>query len=263
MGQVFWQVDAFAEEPFAGNPAGVMLLDQPAEPGFMQSFAAEMNLSETAYLWPESGSYRLRWFTPAAEVALCGHATLATCHVLYSQGMLPPGAPVVFMTQSGELRARRLADGRIELDFPANPPEEAPAPQGLAEALGAKPLLVAKSRFDYLALLADAATVRGLAPNSLALKSVEARGVMVTAAGDRPGVDFVSRFFAPRVGIDEDPVTGSAHCALTPFWAARLGKKEMNAYQASRRGGFLGVRLGDKRVYLAGRAVTVFKGELA
>jgi len=255
-----FQVDAFAHKPFTGNPAAVCLLDAPADPVWMQSVALEMNLSETAFLVPQVDGYNLRWFTPAVEVDLCGHATLASAHMLWETGRLDPEAEARFQTHSGLLTARKV-DGWIELNFPATPPAEWPIAQGLEKALGGAVRYLGKSRFDYLVEVESAQVVREMKPNFAALRSLPVRGVMVTAAGDE-GYDFVSRFFAPGAGVDEDPVTGSAHCCLAPYWAAKLGKQEMRAFQASPRGGVVRVRLGEDRVYLQGQAVTVLRGEL-
>lgn len=258
-----WQVDAFTDRPFAGNPAAVCLLEAPADQAWMQAVAAEMNLSETAFVRPVDGGFDLRWFTPQVEVDLCGHATLATAHVLWSEGLLPPGRAARFHTRSGLLGAALGDGGWIELDFPAEPASPAPAPPGLIEALGARPLAVAKNRLDYLVEVASPEEVAGLAPDMALLGQVACRGVMVTSPGGGAQVDFVSRFFAPAVGVAEDPVTGSAHCCLGPYWQQRLGKDELGAYQASARGGHLRVRVLGRRVGIAGQAVTVFRGELA
>jgi predicted PhzF superfamily epimerase YddE/YHI9 len=257
MGLSLWQVDAFAAAPFAGNPAAVCLLDRPRDDAWMRNVAAEMNLSETAFLLPEGAAWRLRWFTPKVEVDLCGHATLASAHVLFGRKGGPGG--IAFLTRSGELRAARRGD-LIELDFPSLPAAEEPPPQGLLEALGATARFAGRSRFDRLLELESEEAVRAVAPDFRALASVDTRGVIVTARGRRH--DFVSRFFCPAVGIDEDPVTGSAHCVLGPFWASRLGRSEMTGFQASARGGEVRVRLEADRVFLGGRAVTVFEGEL-
>ena len=227
----------------------------------MRHVAAEMNLSETAFLVPCDDGFRLRWFTPTVEVDLCGHATLAGAHVLWEEGHLAAGAVARFHTRSGLLLAARRGEW-IELDFPATPPEPAAAPAGLAEALGIRAVWTGRSRFDYLVEAESAAVVREMRPDFTALARAEARGVIVTSGADAPPYDFVSRFFAPAAGIDEDPVTGSAHCALAPFWGARLGKTEMTAYQASARGGVVKVRLAGDRVILGGQAVTVLRGEL-
>ena len=261
MGLTIVQVDAFTSTPFAGNPAAVCVLSGPRDASWMQDVAREMNLSETAFLLAENTGYRLRWFTPAEEVALCGHATLASAHVLWEDGHLAAGAPARFHTQSGLLTAERRGDW-IELDFPATPAAPAPPPAGLAKALGVTARWCGRSKFDYLVELDSEATVRSLEPDFSALRRVEARGVIVTSRAETPGYDFVSRFFAPRVGIDEDPVTGSAHCALTPFWSERLRRSEMTAFQASPRGGVLRVRVAGDRVGLGGQAVTVLRGEL-
>ena len=260
-------VDAFTAEPFAGNPAAVCLLeDEAADPGWMQRVAAEMNLSETAFLRPqgEAGRYGLRWFTPAVEVALCGHATLASAHVLWTEGLAEPGLQLRFDTASGPLAARRDGDGVIWLDFPATPAAPVDPPAGLLEALGGVAARwVGLGRFDYLVELEDEATVRALAPDVRRLAGLGVRGVIVTAAAGGPGGhDFVSRFFAPGAGIDEDPVTGSAHCTLGPFWAERLGRAELTGFQASARGGLVQVRPQGDRVLLGGRAVTVLRGQL-
>jgi len=227
----------------------------------MRHVAAEMNLSETAFLVPCDDGFRLRWFTPTVEVDLCGHATLAGAHVLWEEGHLAAGAVARFHTRSGLLLAARRGEW-IELDFPATPPEPAAAPAGLEEALGIRAVWTGRSRFDYLVEAESAAVVREMRPDFTALARAEARGVIVTSGADAPPYDFVSRFFAPAAGIDEDPVTGSAHCALAPFWGARLGKTEMTAYQASARGGVVKARLAGDRVILGGQAVTVLRGEL-
>ena len=260
-------VDAFTAEPFAGNPAAVCLLeDEAADPGWMQRVAAEMNLSETAFLRPqaEAGRYRLRWFTPAVEVDLCGHATLASAHVLWTEGLAEAGRALRFDTASGPLAARRDGDGVIWLDFPATPAAPVDPPPGLLEALGGGAARwVGLGRFDYLVELEDEAAVRELAPDFRRLTGLGVRGVIVTAAAGGPGGhDFVSRFFAPGAGIDEDPVTGSAHCTLGPFWAERLGRSELTGFQASARGGLVQVRPQGDRVLLGGRAVTVLRGQL-
>jgi PhzF family phenazine biosynthesis protein len=278
-----YQVDAFSARPFGGNPAAVVLLDQaPSSPhgagwpadDWMQAVAAENNLSETAFVARAAdvdGRRGLRWFTPLAEVDLCGHATVASAHVLAETGRLAADPTATFMTRSGELRAAVGADGWIELDFPALPAEilddTSQAPDGLLDALGAPAAVrgVGRSRFDTLVELASAAEVARLRPDAAALRPVPTRGVIVTAAAahDDPDHDFVSRFFAPAVGIDEDPVTGSAHCVLTPYWAARLGRDRMRARQISARGGELRVRvLPEGRVGIAGQAVTVLRGRL-
>jgi len=220
-----------------------------------------MNLSETAFLVRNDDGFDLRWFTPAAEVDLCGHATLAGAHLLWEIGVLDPGAEAVFFTRSGRLTARRQ-DGRIVMDFPAEPPEEAAPPDGLVQALGVAPRYTGRNRMDYLVLVDSQAAVEALDPDMHRLARVDTRGVIVTAeAGDGP-YDFVSRFFAPRLDVPEDPVTGSAHCCLGPFWQQRLGKDELLGYQASARGGTVHVQPTADRVLLGGQAVTVMKGEL-
>lgn len=260
MNTPIWQVDAFASEAFTGNPAGVCLLDEPRSEEWMQNVAMEMNLSETAFLVPEEKEYLLRWFTPACEVILCGHATLASAHVLWSEGIENPASPISFRTlHSGRLAARQV-DGGIELDFPARPPELIPVPGELASALNLEPVLVARDCEDFLVLLPDEAAVRAVAPDFSALRRQTDRGVIVTAPGR--GYDFVSRYFAPAAGIDEDPVTGSTHCCLCPFWAERLGKPNLVGFQASQRGGVVNVELRGDRVLLAGSAVTTLKGKL-
>ena len=262
MPQPIIQVDAFADRAFTGNPAAVCILPAPREEGWMQSVAAEMNLSETAFLHAEEDGWRLRWFTPEVEVALCGHATLATAHVLWEDGHLAEDEVARFHTRSGLLTARRAGEW-IELDFPAKPILDAPAPDGLAEALGVEPVYVGRSHFDVLVEVASEAEVRALKPDFGRLAAVEARGVIVTARADGgAGYDFVSRFFAPRVGVAEDPVTGSAHCVLAPYWASKLGRDELVGFQASRRGGTVRVRAAGDRVHLGGRAITILRGEL-
>jgi len=262
MSTPIYQVDAFTDRPFAGNPAAVCLLDTPRDAEWMRLVAREMNLSETAFLVERSDGYDLRWFTPRVEVALCGHATLASAHILYETGRVSPDREARFHTRSGPLTARR-GDKAIELDFPATPDEPADAPAGLVEALGVVPVYVGRSRFDYLLEVETEEELRRMTPDFARLREVDARGIIVTSRPAAPGPDFVSRFFAPAVGVDEDPVTGSAHCCLGPFWQRRLGRAELVAYQASERGGTLGLRVTDDRVYISGRAVTVLVGELA
>jgi predicted PhzF superfamily epimerase YddE/YHI9 len=262
MGQRIVQVDAFTARPFAGNPAAVCVLPGPADERWMQDVAREMNLSETAFLHREAEGFRLRWFTPTVEVDLCGHATLAAAHVLWEDRLLGPDEPARFRTRSGLLTARRRAVG-IELDFPAEPIGAAPPPDGLAGALGVPVVFAGCNRFDALVEVESEEVVRAVAPDFGRLAAIPVRGVIVTGRSATPGYDFVSRFFAPRVGIDEDPVCGSAHCCLGPFWGARLGKDELVGYQASARGGEVRVRLEGPRVALGGRAVTVLRGELA
>jgi PhzF family phenazine biosynthesis protein len=261
MGLRITQVDAFTDTPFAGNPAAVCLLQAPRDEGWMQSVAREMNLSETAFLVPTADGYDLRWFTPSVEVALCGHATLASAHVLWEDGHLPTARQARFHTKSGLLTGDRAGEW-IELDFPAKREEPALAPAGLAEALGVTPKYVGKNQFDYLVEVDGEVAVRRLTPNHAMLATLPVRGVIVTSRADSAGYDFVSRFFAPGSGVPEDPVTGSAHCALGPYWQSRLGKSDFVAYQASRRGGVVRVRVAGDRVKLGGQAVTVLRGEL-
>jgi PhzF family phenazine biosynthesis protein len=261
MGLRIIQVDAFTDRPFAGNPAAVCVLPGPADEHWMQDVAREMNLSETSFLHRLDDGYRLRWFTPAVEVDLCGHATLAAAHVLWEDGHLPADAPARFHTRSGLLTAAR-GDGWIEMDFPAKSASAAEPPAGLEQSLGVAARSVGRNKFDYLVEVDSEETVRRLRPNFALLESVECRGVIVTGAAAGPPYDFVSRFFAPRAGVNEDPVTGSAHCCLGPFWQRRLGKDELLARQVSARGGDVRVRLRGDRVLLGGKAVTVLRGEL-
>ena len=263
MGLPIVQVDAFTDRAFAGNPAAVCVLSTPAGAEWMQDVAREMNLSETAFLVRQADGFDLRWFTPAVEVDLCGHATLASAHVLWEDGHLAPGTRARFHTKSGALTADRRG-AWIELDFPATHAEPAPAPPGLIEALRVTPPLrfVGRSRFDYLVEVDGEETVRSVRPDFGALAQVDARGVIVTSRAATNGYDFVSRFFAPRAGVPEDPVTGSAHCALAPYWTAKLGTPELVGYQASARGGVVRVRVSGDRVFLSGQAVTVLRGEL-
>ncbi|MGE5278381.1 MAG: PhzF family phenazine biosynthesis protein [Acidobacteriota bacterium] len=265
MSSPLFVVDAFTDRPFSGNPAAVCVLAQDRDEAWLASVAREMNLSETAFLRREGDGWSLRWFTPTVEVDLCGHATLASAHALWETGLADPETPLRFRTKSGALGATPRA-GAIELDFPAEPASPAPAPAGLLEALGAAAArFTGRNRLDYLVELGSEEAVRALAPDfaALARATQPARGVIATAASSSPDRDFVSRYFAPAAGIDEDPVTGSAHCCLGPFWAERLGSAELRGYQASSRGGRVGVRVGPQgRVALIGRAVTISRGEL-
>jgi len=253
-----FQVDAFTTRRFAGNPAAVMPLDRFLADAVMQAVAAENNLAETAFLVPDGGDYRLRWFTPATEVPLCGHATLASAAVVMER--LEPGRnSVVFHSASGPLTVTRTETGYV-MNFPVRPSEPVPAPTGLAEALGAVPVEALVDAFNYMAVLESAQVVRALAPDIAAIARLDRSGVIVTAPGDE-GYDFVSRYFAPAKGIPEDPVTGGAHCALVPYWAKRLGKTEFRAFQASRRGGEILCRLVHDRVELEGSCVFYMEGE--
>ena len=228
-----FHVDAFTDRPFAGNPAAVCLLPSWPADRWLQGVAGEMNLSETAFLVKQPAHFELRWFTPTVEVDLCGHATLASAHVLWHERHAE-GVQIDFSTRSGVLRALRQGD-TIELDFPLKPEETTEAPAGLLAALGVDARYVGRNQFDYLVEVDSEATVRGLAPDFQRLAAVQARGIIVTSRAAKPPFDFVSRFFAPAAGVNEDPVTGSAHCCLGPFWSKRLGKTELSAYQASAR----------------------------
>jgi PhzF family phenazine biosynthesis protein len=256
-----FHVDAFTDRPFAGNPAAVCLLSLWREDQWLQAVAREMHLSETAFLVKQSGQFDLRWFTPAVEVDLCGHATLASACVLWQQGLAKPGEEIHFSTRSGVLRAVRQGD-EIELDFPLKPEGATEAPPGLVEALGVSPSYVGKNQFDYVVEVESEGVLRSMAPDFKKLATVPLRGVIVTSKSSDPEFDFVSRFFAPASGVDEDPVTGSAHCCLGDFWRKRLGKNEFLAYQASARGGVVRVRVTKDRAFLGGKAVIVAKGEL-
>jgi PhzF family phenazine biosynthesis protein len=262
MGQTIFQVDAFTDKPFAGNPAGVCVLPEPRSERWMQDVAREMNLSETAFLLKQEDGFQLRWFTPAAEVELCGHATLASAHILWETEYLQPQEQARFHTRSGLLMAERLDGNWIELDFPAKPEQTTDAPPHLLEALGIQAQYVGVNVFDYLVEVDTEETLRNMQPDITLLAQVPVRGVIVTSRASTPDYDFVSRFFAPRVGVNEDPVTGSAHCCLTPYWSKRLGKNELLAYQASARGGVLRVRNSADRVKIGGQAVTTLRGEL-
>jgi PhzF family phenazine biosynthesis protein len=261
------QIDAFSADAFGGNPAAVVVLDAPRDTAWMQAVGAEMNLAETAFLERRGDNhFHLRWFTPLVEVTLCGHATLASAHALWSTGRATAGAPIVFDTLSGALTARPGPDGTLTIDLPLRPIAPATLPAGIAEALGVEPLSVLAARkgpgdTDYLVEVADERMVTAAQPDFGPLKALDG-GIILTARASTPGWDFVSRYFVPAFGIDEDPVTGSAHCALAPFWAERLGRSAMTARQVSKRGGTLQVSIQGDRVLLTGHAVTVLSGEL-
>lgn len=255
-----YQVDAFTATRFAGNPAAVMLLDAFLPDATLQAIAAENNLAETAYLVPASGDYKLRWFTPGIEVPLCGHATLASAAVVMER-LDPARTQVVFHSASGPLTVKKNGAGYV-MDFPSRPSHRIPTPPGLAEALGVAPLDVTENDFNYLALLENEETLRGVAPDFPALIRIGKPGVIITAPSSDPQYDFVSRYFAPVKGIPEDPVTGSAHCMLAPFWAERLGKTDFTAFQASPRGGKVLCRLRGDRTELEGECVFYLEGEV-
>lgn len=254
-------VDAFTDRPFAGNPAAVCLLDGPRDAEWMQRVAFEMNLAETAFVTPAASGFGLRWFTPTVEIDLCGHATLASAHTLWTDGIVPTRDAIAFHTRSGILGASRR-DQIIELDFPSEPAPEAPAPAGLQEALGVPLLWTGRNRMDYLVEIAGERELRAIVPNLEEIGKLDARGLIVTCRGNGTGYDFLSRFFAPQSGIAEDPVTGSAHCCLGPFWAGRLNRRELTGFQASPRGGSVRVTVNGARVTLGGEAVTVYSGTL-
>ncbi|MBW4560517.1 MAG: PhzF family phenazine biosynthesis protein [Mojavia pulchra JT2-VF2] len=263
MGQIITQVDAFTNTPFAGNPAAVCVLPAAQDDIWMQNVAQEMNLSETAFLVKQDDGFNLRWFTPTVEVPLCGHATLASAHVLWSEGHLLPDEAARFHTKSGVLIAKLQGDW-IELDFPVNHSQATVAPEELSQALGVECKSVFQNSLGYLVELESEDLVRQMQPNFQQLRTLPVADVIITSLTHSDSkYDFVSRFFAPGVGIDEDPVTGAAHCCLAAFWRDRLGKDEFLAYQASSRGGVVKVRYpGGDRVFLAGQAVTVLRGEL-
>lgn len=258
-----FHVDAFTNVPFKGNAAAVCMLDEPREDAWLQHVASEMNLAATAFLYPQDDGYRLRWFSAQVELELCGHGTLASAHALWEQGHLANDAQAIFYTRGGRLTANRTEENWIELDFPAKPEESVEATATLKESLGVTPDYVGKSQLDYLVEVTSEEVVRTIQPDFGKMVTLPARGVIVTAvANPGSGYDFVSRFFCPSVGINEDPVTGSAHCVLSPFWSKRLGRKQLTGYQASTRGGVVRVRLDGERVHLGGQAVTVLSGKL-
>jgi PhzF family phenazine biosynthesis protein len=262
MGLTITQVDAFADRPFAGNPAAVCILPQARDADWMQSVAREMNLSETAFLLKREQGYGLRWFTPTVEVDLCGHATLASAHVLWEQGQLAPGEPASFHTRSGVLTARREGSW-IEMDFPATPAEpDSILREETEAALGTKVKYAGRTQFDYLVEAESEDAVRSLRPDITKIGRWQARGIIVTSRASSADCDYVSRFFAPAAGVDEDPVTGSTHCCLGPFWKERLGRDNLIGFQASARGGFVRTRCEGDRVLISGQAITVMRGEL-
>lgn len=257
----YFVVDAFTDRPFTGNPAAVVLLDQWPDDAWLQNVAMEMNLAETAYLAPNAQGFDLRWFTPKVEVDLCGHATLASALILAHLGKLADGSIVSFATRSGILGATRQGS-RIVLDFPSLKAAECSPPPDLLESLRVTPQYVGRSQFDFLIEIESASSLRNIDPDFRRLAGVACRGVTITAASDDPRFDFVSRFFAPAVGIDEDPVTGSAHCLLAPYWGQRLGKSKMVAYQSSLRGGVVDVEVRGPRVMLGGEGRIFSSGEI-
>lgn len=262
MSFLIYQVDAFAERPFSGNPAGVCVLDRAAPVKWMQSVAAEMNVAETSFLVRrEDGAFDLRWFTPTVEVDLCGHATLASAHILWEEHHLGGDERARFQTRSGLLTAWREAD-TIRMDFPSEPVTALAPPPALILALDVPVSFAGRNRMDWLVEVADEAAVRAVKPNMSGIASLGVRGVIVTAVSASKERDFVSRFFAPGAGVDEDPVTGSAHCALAPYWAGTMGKTALIGYQASVRGGFVECTVVGDRVVLGGRAVTVLRAKL-
>jgi PhzF family phenazine biosynthesis protein len=263
LGTRLFQVDAFTNKPFSGNPAAVCILGEFPQDSWMQNVAFEMNLSETAFVCPGDNGFDLRWFTPLVEVDLCGHATLATSHILWETGTAPADEKLSFQTRSGILHATRLGDW-IELDFPASSVSPAKSSVDLTEALalGSEPVFVGRSEFDFFVEIDSEQELRGLRPKMEMIERAGARGVIVTSRTGGDEYHFISRFFAPQSGVPEDPVTGSAHCSLGPYWGEKLDLQEMIAFQASPRGGEVRVRLGGDRVYISGQAVTVLQAEL-
>lgn len=249
-----YTVDAFTDGPNSGNPAAVCILEKEIPDRTKQEIASRVNLSDTAFLLKRKGIFELRWFTPKMEVDLCGHATLASAHILFTLGILPDTEDAVFSTRSGILTARRES-GLIEMDFPSEDPWEVEMPEDLLMAISQVPIYVGRNRFDYIALYESEETVRSAVPELTHIRRLDSRGFIITSVSNSHRYDFVSRFFAPNAGIEEDPVTGSAHCCLCPFWSRRLGKKELTGYQASERGGLVNTRLIEKRVFLSGKAV--------
>lgn len=257
-----YQVDAFTSRPYTGNPAGVCILHEAKSEEWMLNIANEMSASETAFLYPQEGGFNLRWFTPQVEVDLCGHATLASAHILWKSEHLRSEEKAIFYTRSGVLTAQKSGDW-IEMDFPIQLAKPVIPPNDLVEALGIKPYYTGQTQFDYFIEAFNEDSVYNMMPNFSQLSKIDTRGVIVTSRSTDPGYDFISRFFAPGVGIDEDPVTGSAHCSLGPYWSERLGKEGLIGYQASHRGGVVKVRVeNNNRVTLGGKAVTVLEGEI-
>ena len=256
-----YQVDSFTDKPFSGNPAGVCILQEPKSEEWMRLIAMEMNLSETAFLVKQEEGYSLRWFTPRVEVDLCGHATLASAHILWQKGYLQNNEPANFHTKSGLLTCVKKQDW-IEMNFPSNPDEKIGVRPDFEKAFGVKIKYLGKSRFDYIAELESEKDVRNTVPNFEMLIKLPARGIMITSISESKEYDFVSRFFAPNVGVTEDPVTGSAHTTLGPFWSRKLSKNELIAYQASERGGILKLNVKKDRIYIAGQAITVLECNL-
>jgi PhzF family phenazine biosynthesis protein len=261
MSILLFQVDAFTGEFFKGNPAAVCLLTKAANPKWMQLVAREMNLSETAFVHPRADGFGLRWFTPQAEVELCGHATLSAAHILWETGAVPPGSKIRFNTLSGWLPATKQ-DDMIELDFPSAGVVPGDISEEIVAALGPVPEFIFRSGDKWLLEYPHEAEIIGMTPDFSVLRQYSGRGLIVTARSEKPGVDFISRYFAPWIGIDEDPVTGSSHTILGPYWSSKLHKNYMTAYQASTRGGTLHVRVSGERTYISGQAVTVFSGQL-
>lgn len=256
-----YQVDAFTDEMFKGNPAAVCLLMKPRETSWMQSVAREMNLSETAFVSQRKDGFNLRWFTPQAEVDLCGHATLSAAHVIWEAGVIPAEREIHFHTLSGWLAAT-MDRGWIELDFPSARPTVADVPEEYIKALGAEPEFCFRSGDKWLLEFPDESDIYEIKPDFVALRQYSGRGLIITARSEKPGIDFISRYFAPWIGVDEDPVTGSSHTILGPYWGEKLHKDHMIAFQASERGGVLRIHVSGERTYIAGQAVTVFSGEL-
>ena len=260
-----YKVDAFTSIPYQGNPAAICVLDNPVEDQWMQAVASEMNLAETAYLLKEGDSFRLRWFTPTVEMDICGHATLASAHILWEQGYVLKGSAINFKTLSGEITVTQFGN-EIVMDFPADPESTVPLTEDLTmilkESLGANPIYVGKSQRDFLVEVESAEILRSMTPNMSILAEVPMRGYIVTAKSDKPEFDFISRCFFPAVGIPEDHVTGSAHCCLARYWGGKLDKTEMLGFQASNRGGQVRVKIVGDRVMLIGSCVTVLIGEL-
>ncbi len=257
-----FQIDSFTSVPFAGNPAAVCILKKDADETWMQNVAAEMNLSETAFVRRvDERNFLLRWFTPQVEVDLCGHATLASAHILWENDLVDEADAIYFDTRSGKLTCKNIA-GKIEMNFPSNPATECHLDDDVVKALGVKPIFTGKNTFDYIVEVASESEVTGADVNFDLLSRADVRGVILTSRSDKSEYDFVSRFFAPGAGVNEDPVTGSAHCCLGPYWAPKIGKDVLIGYQASKRGGFVDVQVADDRTFLRGKAVTVFRGNL-